>query len=234
MRQVAVKLFLTTTAVALACFSTGSFGASSVVMSGNVVQVKDGDSIVLRVDDESYEVRVADIDAPEYDQAWGKQARNTLRRKVDKKTVEVAVLDIDNYGRLVAEVRHGGKSVGQQMVAEGHAWAYRDYLREEALLRIEANARAAGLGLWARPGAVAPWLFRRGERKATDLATLESNARPRSSVPQDRFANGFKCGSKTYCGEMRSCGEARFYLTHCGLTRLDGDGDSVPCERLCR
>lgn len=29
-------------------------------------------------------------------------------------------------------------------------------------------------------------------------------------------------------------GEARFYLTRCGLTRLDGDGDGVPCEALCR
>jgi hypothetical protein len=34
--------------------------------------------------------------------------------------------------------------------------------------------------------------------------------------------------------EMVSCAEARFYLKECGLARLDGDGDGVPCESLCR
>jgi hypothetical protein len=43
-----------------------------------------------------------------------------------------------------------------------------------------------------------------------------------------------QCGAKRYCNEMASCQEARFYLTQCGLTRLDSDGDGVPCESLCR
>lgn len=42
------------------------------------------------------------------------------------------------------------------------------------------------------------------------------------------------CGAKTYCTEMVSCQEAIFYFNQCGLTRLDGDGDGVPCEKLCR
>jgi hypothetical protein len=29
------------------------------------------------------------------------------------------------------------------------------------------------------------------------------------------------------------CAEARFQLEHCDLTRLDGDGDGIPCETLC-
>jgi hypothetical protein len=33
---------------------------------------------------------------------------------------------------------------------------------------------------------------------------------------------------------MSSCAEARFPLQSCGLTRLDGDGDGVPCETICR
>lgn len=44
----------------------------------------------------------------------------------------------------------------------------------------------------------------------------------------------FKCESKKYCKEMRSCEEAKFYMTQCGLTRLDGDKDGVPCEAICR
>lgn len=43
-----------------------------------------------------------------------------------------------------------------------------------------------------------------------------------------------QCGAKRYCNEMSSCKEALHYLRDCGLSRLDGDGDGVPCESLCR
>jgi hypothetical protein len=33
---------------------------------------------------------------------------------------------------------------------------------------------------------------------------------------------------------MASCAEARFHLQECGLARLDGDGDGVPCSSLCK
>jgi transposase len=29
------------------------------------------------------------------------------------------------------------------------------------------------------------------------------------------------------------CMEARFYLAQCGLSRLDGDRDGIPCESIC-
>ena len=41
------------------------------------------------------------------------------------------------------------------------------------------------------------------------------------------------CGTKQFCGEMVSCSEAKLYLTQCGLTRLDGDSDGIPCESIC-
>ena len=43
----------------------------------------------------------------------------------------------------------------------------------------------------------------------------------------------FTCGQKRYCSQMTSCEEAKFYLDVCGLKRLDGDGDGVPCEKIC-
>lgn len=42
------------------------------------------------------------------------------------------------------------------------------------------------------------------------------------------------CGAKMYCTQMSSCEEATFYFAQCGLSRLDGDSDGVPCESLCR
>ncbi|MCB1695310.1 MAG: excalibur calcium-binding domain-containing protein [Halioglobus sp.] len=32
---------------------------------------------------------------------------------------------------------------------------------------------------------------------------------------------------------MTSCAEAKKYLTTCGVTSLDRDGDGIPCESLC-
>ena len=44
---------------------------------------------------------------------------------------------------------------------------------------------------------------------------------------------GPSCGTKWKCGQMDSCAEAYHYLNECGLGRLDGDGDGVPCESIC-
>ena len=41
------------------------------------------------------------------------------------------------------------------------------------------------------------------------------------------------CGTKWKCGQMDSCAEAYHYLNDCGVGRLDGDGDGVPCESIC-
>ncbi len=42
------------------------------------------------------------------------------------------------------------------------------------------------------------------------------------------------CGTKKYCTQMSSCSEAMYYYIECGLGRLDGDKDGVPCESLCK
>lgn len=47
-------------------------------------------------------------------------------------------------------------------------------------------------------------------------------------------ANMQECKGKKSCREMSSCEEAKFYLNNCGVTKIDGDGDGVPCEKLCR
>lgn len=45
---------------------------------------------------------------------------------------------------------------------------------------------------------------------------------------------GFTCQGKTYCSEMLSCDEAKFYLANCPNVKIDGDHDGEPCEsQLC-
>ncbi|WP_281425989.1 excalibur calcium-binding domain-containing protein [Methylomagnum ishizawai] len=47
-------------------------------------------------------------------------------------------------------------------------------------------------------------------------------------------AEAGSCSSKRTCGQMASCDEARHYLTDCGMSKLDGDHDGIPCESLCK
>ncbi|MCB1386156.1 MAG: excalibur calcium-binding domain-containing protein [Nitratireductor sp.] len=46
-------------------------------------------------------------------------------------------------------------------------------------------------------------------------------------------AQEFSCFPSKTCGRMRNCAEAYFHLTQCGDTARDGDGDGIPCEKLC-
>jgi hypothetical protein len=52
-------------------------------------------------------------------------------------------------------------------------------------------------------------------------------------APASQQAELRKCGTKRFCKQMTSCEEAKFYLTTCGVSSLDGDGDGIPCESLC-
>jgi hypothetical protein len=73
------------------------------------------------------------------------------------------------------------------------------------------------------------------DRIVIDGWTIAQSSRSPGSTSAQRESREppRSCGSKRYCREMESCDEARFYLERCGLGRLDGDGDGVPCESIC-
>ena len=41
----------------------------------------------------------------------------------------------------------------------------------------------------------------------------------------------FKCDGRVYCSQMTSCQEATFFLRNCPGTKMEGNGDGVPCEK---
>lgn len=41
----------------------------------------------------------------------------------------------------------------------------------------------------------------------------------------------FRCDGRRYCSQMHSCEEATYFINHCRDTKMDGDGDGIPCER---
>jgi hypothetical protein len=47
-----------------------------------------------------------------------------------------------------------------------------------------------------------------------------------------KLASGhsFVCDGRTYCSEMKSCAEAKYFLKHCPNVKMDGNNDGTPCE----
>ncbi len=71
-------------------------------------------------------------------------------------------------------------------------------------------------------------------RALRGAGTAEDTRKESAAKSPKSTSENFECGSKRTCGQMSSCAEARFYLNECGLSRLDGDKDGIPCESLCR
>lgn len=71
-----------------------------------------------------------------------------------------------------------------------------------------------------------------GLRPAPSSEEIAAESMTAKSAPRGDSANGeaLTCESKTYCSEMRSCAEAKFYLQNCPGTKMDGDHDGIPCE----
>jgi endonuclease YncB( thermonuclease family) len=110
--------------------------------------VIDGDSLRIA----GREIRLEGIDAPEYHQTCrkdgaetpcGRQARDRLVGLVSRGPIACAVDGHDRYGRDLATCRAGEVEINAAMVRQGAAVSFGRYDTEEA------EARAAGRGLWA-------------------------------------------------------------------------------------
>jgi endonuclease YncB( thermonuclease family) len=137
-------------------------------LSGLVVHVLDGDSIVFReeIGEKVTTIRLAGIDAPERTQPFFKVSRRNLQELVLGQQVVVSPLKTDQYGRTVAGVRRGETDVSLEMLRRGLAWHFKRYENEqpEAEGRLYAEAEAAArrenAGLWADANATPPWEYR--------------------------------------------------------------------------
>jgi endonuclease YncB( thermonuclease family) len=136
-----------------------------------VVSIGDGDTIGVLSGGRTITVRLACIDAPETAQSpYGQQARRYLQQRLPLgREVTLAAKTTDRYGRTVAEVI-SDINIGLAMVADGQAFAYRQYLSscdEKEYLDAEYRASRHRYGLWQVEGGITrPWDFRRGRRAA--------------------------------------------------------------------
>jgi len=136
--------------------------------TGKVVGIADGDTItVLHNRNDQVKIRLYGIDAPESGQSFGKASKQNLSSMVHGQSVQVEVMDTDRYGRTVARIFVDGEDVNAAQLRSGYAWLYRQYCKDWVCgewVRLEAEARSSGAGLWVEKDPTPPWQWRRDEK----------------------------------------------------------------------
>ncbi len=140
-------------------------------LSGTVVRITDGDTlVVLDANKAQYKIRLMGIDAPESNQAYGKESKDNLSDLVAGKFVVVEYDKLDRYKKIIGKILLSGKDVNLEQVASGMAWHYKNYQGEQSQAdqmeysEAEIDARNTKRGLWHDPDPIPPWDYRKLKR----------------------------------------------------------------------
>ena len=139
-----------------------TLAASSTAMY-DVVRVVDGDTIIVRIEDNDVTVRLIGMDTPEVVdprkpvECFGKQASDKAKATLSSMQVHLATDSsqdtYDKYGRLLAYVYlEDGTLFNKMMIADGYAHEYTydiPYRFQTDFKLAEKDARMHERGLWA-------------------------------------------------------------------------------------
>ena len=158
--------------VLLAALWSVPLAKADVTFHGVIVGVVDGDTIDVRfgpTEDREFltlRVRLAEIDAPERGQPWGKQARDAVKDDWILDEVRINYESLDRNGRIVGTVTResDGENLNASLVRRGLAWHYTRYSKSEHLAALQKAAQESKRGLWADASPVAPETWRRRKR----------------------------------------------------------------------
>ncbi|HBV0203642.1 thermonuclease family protein [Escherichia coli] len=139
----------------------GILSTLNLEIQGKVIRVLDGDTIEVLQDKKPVRIRLANIDAPEKKQAFGRWSANQLKALLAGQSVTVSYTQTDRYGRIIGHVfTTNGTDASRFMVQSGAAWVYERYNVDESLPALQREAQEQKRGLWADANPVPPWEWR--------------------------------------------------------------------------
>lgn len=178
-----------------ALFSMAASLAAADTITGKVVAVADGDTITVLQDETQIKVRFHGVDCPESKQDFGTAAKEFTAERCFGEVVTVVVTDTDRYSRKVGLViLKDGRVLNHELVAAGLAHWYAEYApHDDALKRLQEEAKAAKRGLWSRADAIAPSEFRKD--KAAERAAPYNPPSAIRAEPGPAAAAGASAGN---------------------------------------
>jgi micrococcal nuclease len=129
-----------------------------------VIDIADGDTMSVLVNNKPVRIRLANIDAPEKKQAFGQRSKESLSELCWGKDAQYETQSIDRYKRTVAIVTCGNTGVNREQVRRGMAWVYTKYNQDPFQIAIQESAQEKKRGLWADAHPVPPWEFRQAAK----------------------------------------------------------------------
>lgn len=137
-----------------------------------VAQVFDADTYKVLYKGKLIIIRLANVDAPELNQYYGKPAKAAVSKLILGKNVELEILRKDRFGRTVANLRIENISLDSLLVAKGWAWHYLPYSSHLHLSELEIKAIKIGAGMWKCKHNIPPWLWRKLNKRQQRLKEM--------------------------------------------------------------
>lgn len=137
-----------------------------------VVQVYDSDTYKVLDKGKFKVIRLANVDAPELNQYYGKLVKACVSKLILARIVSIDERRNDRYGRIVADVAIDGKSLDSLLVANGWAWHYVAASLNPALSIYQKRAIDAKTGIWKCSHNIPPWIWRKLNKKQKRLKEM--------------------------------------------------------------
>ena len=128
-------------------------------VDGFVVAVPEGDAITVQGRRQRVSVRLSDIDAPELNQPFGSESRESLAALALGRNVRCVERGRDRFGRPASRCKLNDVDVSAEQVRRGMAWFFARYRNDDRLRQLEGEARSERRGLWKDRRAVPPWMW---------------------------------------------------------------------------
>ena len=143
-----------------------------------VVQVIDGDSVVIQQNGLVRTVHLVSVDAPQLEQPYGDKAKAFTEDLLLNRVVAIKYID----KRLASDiVSFDGKSLKWGLVRSGYAWYPKNHEKgqlrslSDPLAKQERKIRRKRVGLWADANPRSPWSIHRGSESLPAVISSFSN-----------------------------------------------------------
>jgi len=152
-----------------------------------VIDVIDGDTVIILCEGEKRPVHLVTVDAPQLEQPYGKEAKLFTEKLLLNNVATISYIDRNRATDIVSA---SGSSLKWGLVRGGLAWYPENHKENELrnvadkLGKYERKARRGRKGLWADDNPQAPWTIHRHTEALPDVvASLGNRAFGRAKIP---------------------------------------------------